>query len=552
MGFDTKMGRRTFLKGTAAASAIAAMAGCKKDDATATAEGGTTTVSYYINNPECIDPFNLQEDQGTKVGAQLFDSLTKYDFENGEIKGAAAESWDVNDDATEFTFHLVEGAKFHNGDAVDAASFQRAWNRIVDPNTNPDSPSVISYHIAMVEGYDELMDGSATEMSGLSCPDENTFVVKLSEPYADFPYVASHPALGPVPQAAVDDFDTFYLAPIGNGPFQMDGKWEDGQYINLVKFDDYYGEPAKVDALYFNIQKDVETAYKEFQAGNLDVAEVPNAQLEEAASTYGTSSDGYTANPGEQMLDGAEPSTYYIVTNVQDPVMQDVNLRKAVSLAINRQAICDTVFLGSREPAGNIIPPGIDGYEENAWADAHYDKDAAVEILDQYYPADANGDRGLNLTLSYNGDGDHKAIMELVSADLEAVGIKTTHDVSEWAALLDRYQAGDYQMGRLGWIADYPIMDNFLYPLFYTGNGDNRSQYSNPDVDAALSAARTTVDDDERRAALQAVNRQIGDDMPVIPVMYYKHTSIASSRLQNFYLDPQKIPSLETTEVVEG
>jgi peptide/nickel transport system substrate-binding protein/oligopeptide transport system substrate-binding protein len=548
---DLTMGRRTFVKGTAAASALAALAGCTKDTATATATQDGGTVSYYINNPDCIDPFNAQEDQGMKVTANLFDSLTVYDYEAGEIKPCAAESWEANEDATEFTFRLVEGATFHNGEKVTAESFQRSWNRMVDPNTNPSSPSVISYHIAMVEGYNELMEGSATEMSGLSCPDDYTFVVKLSEAYADFPYVCSHPALGPVPAAALEDFDTYYLAPIGNGPFQMDGTWQDGQYINLKRYEDYYGTPAKVAAINFNIQKDVETAYKEFQAGTIDVAEVPNAQMETALSTYGESKDGYTVTPGNQVLTGAEPSTYYIVLNVQDEVMKDVNLRKALSLAINRQAICDTVFLGTREPAGNIIPPGIDGYVENAWTYAHYDKDQAVEILDQYYPADASGNRGINVTLSYNLDGDHKAIMELVAADFTAVGINVTSDTKEWAALLDDYSAGNYQMGRLGWIADYPIMDNFLYPLFFTGNGDNRSQYSNTEVDAALEAARTTVDDDERRQHLQEVNELIAEDMPVIPVMYYKHTTIGSSRLKSFYLDPAKIPALDITELAE-
>ncbi|MCI1665123.1 MAG: ABC transporter substrate-binding protein [Atopobiaceae bacterium] len=547
------MGRRTFVKGGLAASALVALAGCGKKggDTTTTAATSTGgTLNYYLNNPECIDPFNCQEDQGTQVCFQLFDSLTNYDFNKSELVPLAATSWEANDSADEFTFHLAEGAKFHDGTDVNSKAFKRGWERIVNPKTTT-SPSVISYHLALVEGYEELQAGNATEMTGLTCPDDNTFVVKLTAPYADFPYVCSHPALVPVPECS-SDFDTFYYAPVGNGPFKMkEGtKWEDGQSIDLQKFDDYYGsDKATIDFVHFNIQKDVETAYREFQAGNIDIAEIPTAQIKDAISQYGESEDGYTITSGKQCLLGDEPSTYYLAINVKDSVMSDVNLRRAISLAINRQAICDTLFEGTREPADNIVPPSIKGYEEGAWSYSKYDKDAATALLDQYYPADASGKRGLSLNLSYNLDGSHKQIMESVISDLNAVGIDVSSTTKEWASILDDYDAGNFQFGRLGWIADYPIMDNFLYPLFYTGNGDNRSQYSNPDVDTAINDARTTVDDSERISKMQAVNKTIADDMPVIPLFYYKHSMVGSSKVKSIYIDPQKKADMSQCEL---
>lgn len=139
--------------------------------------------------------------------------------------------------------------------------------------------------------------------------------------------------------------------------------------------------------------------------------------------------------------------------------------------------------------------------------------------------------------------------MEAIQADLVAVGIDAQLDQGEWAAILDRYQNGDYQAGRLGWIADYPIMDNFLYPLFYTGNGDNRSLYSNPAVDEALDKARQTTDDDERIAALQAVNKTISEDFPVIPIFFYKHTYVGSDKVKSAYVDPSKKIKLRAAEM---
>ena len=132
-----------------------------------------------------------------------------------------------NDDATEFTFKIKK-AKFHNGDDVTSKSFKLGWERLVNTKSavaTEYGPSEVSYHLSMVEGYDDLLAGNATELSGVTCPDDETLVVKLASAYADFPFVASHPALAPVPECAESDVKSFYLAPVGNGPFMMDGKW---------------------------------------------------------------------------------------------------------------------------------------------------------------------------------------------------------------------------------------------------------------------------------------------------------------------------------------
>ncbi len=549
------MNRRTFVKGGLAASAMAALAACgKKGGDTSAASGSAAeggTLNYYINNPSAIDPYDLEEDQGMMVGYQLFNALTTYDFTKSELVGLAAESWDVNDAADEFTFHLVKGAKFHDGTTVTSKSFKQGWERILNPNTSTEHASAIGYHLAMVDGYSELSAGEADELKGVTCPDDDTLVVKLSQAYADFPYVCMHPALSPVPDCALEDFDTFFFAPVGNGPFKMDGKWEDGPQINLVRFDDYsYGEKAKLDGIHFNIQKDVQTAYTEFQAGNLDVAQVPTTQLKDAISQYGESEDGYTATTGKEVLTGDELSIYYLMLNVNDEQLKDKDLRHALSLAINRQAICDTVFEGTREPAGGIVPPGIKGYVENEWADSRYDVDAAKKILDEKYPADANGKRNLSIALTYNLDGDHKAVMEMVMADWSALGIETSSNTAEWASILSNtYPNADFQVGRLGWVADYPIMDNFLYPLFVTGGGNNYGQYSNADVDKGLLDARAIVSDDDRVAKYQEVDKLIAEDMPVIPLFYYKHQMVCSQRVKSLYMDPQKLCDMSTVEL---
>ena len=565
---NSGLSRRAFLAGAFATGAALALTGCgEKEETTATEEASTEetaeepveeaqteaaadepvsggTLKWYVNSPKYIEPYNVQEDQGMQVCNCLFDALTVYDYDTNQLVGCAATSWEANDDATQFTFHLREGATFHNGDPVTSADFEYAWNRLVDPNTDSANPSEVSYHISMVDGYDALVAGEKDAKLNLECPDEYTFVVNLNMSYADFPYVVSHLATAPVPEKAAADIDTFKLAPVGNGPFQMKGEWVDGQYIQLERYDGYWGDKAYVDAIDFMIFKDVDTAFTEFTAGNLDYAQIPSGQITTVSEQYGESPDGYTANPGEQALLGSEVSIYYLTCNNEDELMGNKDLRIAISYAIDRQAICDTVFEGTRVPADNFITPGIDGYEEGAWQYSVYDVEKAKEQLE--IAKKALGKDEISITLSCNSDGDHQHVMELVQANLKTIGITAEIQTQEWATYLTSLADGDYQIGRLGWVADYPIMDNFLFPMFYTGNGDNRSKYSSAEVDEALTAARSTVDSAERIAALQEVNRTIAEDFPVIPIMFYRHTAVCSDRVHDMYLSPMKLSDLST------
>lgn len=563
--FPSHLGRRAFVAGALATGAMAALSGCGKkeeeapapstpagsgDSADATAPageapaGGPTkggTLKYYINNPVSIDPFNAQETEGMQVCYNLFDTLTTYDFEAGELKGLAAESWEANDAADVFTFKLVQGATFHNGDPVTAKDFKFAWERVANPETNPGTPSDISYHLAAIKGYDEMLAGTGTELA-IETPDDHTLVVTLAAPYADFPYVVTHPALSPVPSGgAADDFQTFFRAPVGNGPFKMEGEWVDSQYVKVVRNDDYYGDVALVDGIDFMIFKDPETAFTEFEAGNVDFCQIPSGRISDVVSRYGESEDGYTVQPGKQALLGAQLSTYYLAVNVEDEVMSNKDVRLAISYAINRQAICDTIFEGSRIPADGIVPPGIEGYKEGSWAAAKYDKAAAEQHLEAAgYP----GGAGLEITLSVNSGGGHEQIMQLIQADLDAIGVKAEIQAEEWAAYLTSLSDGNYQIGRLGWVADYPIMENFLYPLFFSTSGDNRSQYKNPAVDEALTEARHTVDTAERIKLMQEADRLAGEDLPALPIMFYRHTYVGSARTNDLYFGPTNLAAL--------
>jgi len=461
-----------------------------------------------------------------------------------------------------WTFKLNPSGKFSDGTPVKASDFVYAWNRIANPatvntSTGKADPSIISYHLGFVKGFDDVASGKATEMEGVKAIDDATLEVTLSQPFADFEYVVAHPALGPVPQALVEkgvDFNgktvPYGDMPVGNGPFKMAEPWAHNQYVKVAANENYYGDMPYIDGIDFKIFKDPETAYTEFTAGNLDFTQIGEGKIEEAKTTYGVSPDGYTVNPGEQVLLGPENSTYYLIMNMEDKYLKNADLRKAVSLAVNRQAICDTVFEGTREPADNILPPGIAGYQKGAWVDSKYDVEAAKQAL-----ADAGFPEGKGLPtikLSFNSGGGHEKIMELVQADLAAIGIKTEFESADFPVYLKQLDEGKHQIARLGWVADYPIAYNFLYALFDSQSGDNKSAYKNEAVDAGIKEAVTITDGAARVAKFEEINTTIQADNPVAPLMFYRHHHVGSEKLNDFIFGPMYFGNFQKVWITGG
>ncbi|MDO4436800.1 MAG: ABC transporter substrate-binding protein [Coriobacteriaceae bacterium] len=557
---DTKftqpvMGRRTFIGGTLAAGAVAALAGCggeSKDGGKPAS--GDKVMNFYLSEPAFIDPYNAQENQGTAVVFATFDGLMEWDWDTASpVPACAAEAPTVSEDGRVYTFKLREGMKFHNGDPVDAESFIRGWKRVASPKM--EAPSDICYHLAPVAGYKEFNAGDTEEFAGLKAVDELTLEVTLTDPMADFPAVCCHPGLAPVPQCALDDPKAFLERPIGNGPFMLTEPWKHNQYINLAKFEDYYGDAPKLDGVYMSIQKDPDTAFNEFEAGSMDFAAIPTGKIKKTVEKYGKSEDGFTSTPGKQVMLGTELSTYFLIPSPTDPYLGKDNpkasmVRRALSLAIDRQNIVDTLFEGSRMPATSIMPTSIDDSPENVWEDCKYDPEAAAKLLDEAgYPANGDGKRDIQITLNYNGDGDHGDLMSAVQLNLEKVGITVEQSTVEWATYLTQLSEKNFCLGRLGWTADYPTMDNFLYPNFYTGADNNYEEYSNPEADKLMLEARQIKDEEQRKAACRKICNLIGKDMPVIPIMFYAHNYVGSERMKSFKYDAQAKPHFQTAEL---
>ena len=510
--------------------------------ANAPADGGT--LRYDLGEPSFIDPSVAFESEGIQVDQAIFDSLLQFDFKTNALLPDVATSWEVSADGLTWTFHLRKDSTFSNGRGVVAGDFKYAWTRQSAPETKSNYGNLL----ASVKGYDELQAGTSKELPGLVAVDDYTFQVNLKSPLPDFPLIAAMVMLSPVPKEEVEkDPKAYAEMPIGNGPFKMSEPWQHDQAIKVVKRADYAGTMPHIDGIDFKIYKDDPTAYLDFQAGNLDYVRLPTGQFNDAAARYGKSDDGFTVNPGKQVLWGPTLGIYEIVINTQNPLFKDnPDLRQALCLAVNRQAIIDTLFDGTRQPATSIVPAGTTGYEDGAFKYGKYDVEAAKAALAKAGYPDGKGLP--TIPLSFNNNADHGPIMQLVQADLKAIGINTTLDGSPakdyWA------KAGEggptFFIGRSGWIADYPAIDNFIFNLYSSKGGNNYSHVNVPEIDKAIDDARSMADPKAALAAEQAAVKLIGDYCPDIPVMYYSHYDLGSDKVHDMVYSPMMFMDFTT------
>jgi oligopeptide transport system substrate-binding protein len=262
---------------------------------------------------------------------------------------------------------------------------------------------------------------------------------------------------------------------------------------------------------------------------------------------------GLTGEPGKQVLLGPEMSTYNVWINNTDQYLKNADLRKAISLAINREAIAQTVYEGTREPATGPVPKSIVGYQPDAWPYTKYDVAQAKTLLAQAGYPDGKGLP--TLKLSFNSGAGHEPVMALIQSDLQKIGIQTKLDPHQWAEYTSDFtkvSGGKYakpqgqQLIRLGWQADYPIMDNFINPLFNSASENNVALYKDTAVDQAIVDARKTTDPAARIKKYQAIEKQIGLVMPMMPIVNYRHKNVVSDRTMDLTYSPTQLPSYTT------
>lgn len=506
--------------------------GDEGDDEADAAEGGE--FSMYLCEPEQLLSQASNEVCGSQVLEELFTGLVAYDPETSEIvDGGMASSIETEDQLT-WTITLEEGWLFHNGEEVTADNFVNAWNWMADPANEMDNAFFLS--TAGVEGYDAVTEGEADELSGVTVVDDYTIEVTLEEAFGPFELLIGYTGFHPLPDEFFEmDVEEFENAPIGNGPFQMDGEWERGQRITLERFDDYGGEPAKAERAELRIYDDVTTAYFDFEAGELDIHDGVPPELREQAF----------ADFGDRAYDNAVSSFDYLGFPVFAEPYDDPDLRRAISMAIDRQSIIDVIFDGSRTPARSVIPPTLPAHRDDACEYCEYDPEAAAELYEQTDGVD-------DLQLYFNSGAGHEEWMESVALQLEEnLGITDVEFTSlEFAEYLPLLQSGENEGPfRLGWVTVYPS-PQYSMELYTSGSPSNYTQWDVPEFDE-LFAEANTLQPEEADPVYQEAEDILLDEMPIAPMWYGVDTVAHSERVDNVIANTRTFIEISEVEVVE-
>jgi ABC-type oligopeptide transport system substrate-binding subunit len=525
------------MKVAAGLAAIALVAtGCSNEPGNTGA--GSKVISISIAEPQYLIPSNTNETSGAEVDNALFTGLVDFDAEFKPVM-AAAESITSTDNKV-WSVKLKAGWQFHNGEPVTADSYINAWNYgAYGPNAQNNN---YFWGLLGVQGYGELNpadpDGegeqkaptpATNKMTGLAKVSDTEFTVTLDAPFADFPAVVGYTAFYPLPNAAWESDGVlkkdFEQAPIGNGPFKMKGTWQHDAKIEVEKYADYKGEQPKIDGVTFKIYQTQDAAYADLLAGNLDVIDsIPVASLRTVE-----------ADLGERYIRKPSSTFQFVAFPTYDPKFAKADVRRAISMAINREEIITSIFVNSQAVADAFVSPVVAGYRKGACGEAcTFNPTKAKELYDA-----AGGPKELKIT--YNADGDHGPSLEATCNQLKT-NLGLTECVatpepkfSDMLTKLDKKE--NIGMFRLGWVFDYPSMSNYLGPLYSTTGSSNYYGYSNPEFDKLVKEGDTAATPEEAITKYQLAEDILAKDVPVIPLRFGADNCGISTRIRNFDLD---------------
>ena len=485
----------------------------------------TKQVLTFVNGaePETLDPHIMTGVPEHRLATALFEGLVTQHPQTLEPVPGVAERWEVSPDGITYTFHLRKDAKWSDGKPLTTRDFVESWKRALLPETASQYAYML-YPIAGAEAFNKGPNkGKEWDKVGVAAKDDHTLVVTLASPCAYFLDLAAFETLMPVPMEVVAKHgDRWSRAEniVCNGPFKVK-EWSPRQKIVFEKNPHYWDRDfVKLEQVVALPFEDLETAYKLFQQGQCDWnTAVPAAKILEIKRL-----PEYYAFP--------YLGSYFYRVNVTKPPLDDVRVRKALSLALDREVITRDVLKAGQIPA-TWFCPALPGYEPPKGLAA--DRQAARKLLAEagYGPG---GKPFPPLELLYNTNEAHKQVAEvLVQQWKEALGISVSLRNTEWKVYLNDVQNLAYNVARAGWIGDYTDPNTFL-DMFVTGGGNNQTGWSNARYDQLIADAAKEVDRAKRAALLQQAEKiLVEEELPIIPIYIYVNQGLIRDTVMGWY-----------------
>ena len=517
-----------------AVAALALLATAPMALAQSPKQGGAATITFN-NDLTTLDPHVGYDWQNWSVIKSIFDGLMDYKPGTTELEPDLAESYTVSDDGLTYTFKLRDGVTFHNGRVMTSADVKYSFERAVNPATQ--SPG--GGYFGMIAGYDDVAGGKATALSGIETPDDKTVVFKLTRPDATFLHLMAINFGYVVPKEEVEKAGADWgKQPVGTGAFKFT-EWAPGQYIKLERNKDYFraGVPY-LDNVTFEFGQDPTVAVLRLKKGEIDIVGdgIPPAQFAEIM-----------ADPANKDLiaEGNQLHTGYVTMNVTQAPFDNVKVRQAVNMAINKERIVRLIN-NRAAPASQALPPAMPGYNAE---NKGYAPEGAKKLL-----AEAGAGEITTELYVMNVDPNPR-IAQAIQQDLAAVGIKAEIRSLAQAEVIAAGGAGKAPMiwsGGMAWIADFPDPANFYYGILGCAGavegGWNWSKYCNKALDERATKADAMVKDDQKDARIaewKAVFDEVLKDAPWAPVFNEKRFTYHSERMGGdpaLFTDPIHIP----------
>ena len=494
-------------------------------------EGGRF-VRLYVD-PPTLDPHLTTDATSAQVIVEVFGGLVTID-KNLDVVPDLAESWDISDDGRVYTFRIRPDAVFHDGKPVTAEDVRWSLERVTDPLT--EAPNVDQY-LGDIVGVDAKLAGDVLEISGVRVINERTIEITIDAPKSFFLAKMTYPTAFVLDRENIEaNPKNWFRKPNGTGPFNIT-EYKVGETLILSRHDAYHLGPAKVAEVEMILSGG--TSMLMYENDEIDISGVGLADLDRLLEpSHSLNAELTRAAPSF--------SVQYIGLNVNEPPLDDVKVRQALNLAIDKREIA-TIVLGDQVvPAKGIIPPGFPGFSELV-SGYEFDPIKAKQLLlESKYGNDLDNLPPITITTPGSFGANVSLDMEVVLAMWEKnLGISTEFQQTEFATFLKDLNKRRFQMFDIGWIADYPDPENFLDILFYSDSSNNHTNYNNPEVDALLEKARVETDETLRFSIYNEVEQTILDDAPWIPLWYSgERYLLVKPNVHDYLLTPLIIPKL--------
>jgi oligopeptide transport system substrate-binding protein len=489
---------------------------------TPTVTPATGTLKLYGTDPTTLDPAISADANSHQYIAQIYSGLVRLD-EKLDTVADIAERWDVSPDRLTYTFYLRENVMFQDGRKVTAADFKYSWERACSPVTGS---GVAGTYLGDVVGARDVIEGRAAEISGVRVVDDRTLEVTIDAPKVYFLSKLTYPTAFVVDRNNVAEGGEWWRQPNGTGPFKLT-EWQDYSLLVLERNERYYGEMPKLASVEYHLWSGVPMNL--YETGEIDVAGVSVYYIDRVTDSAGPFYDELQITP--------ELSFGWIGFNTTRPPFDDLNVRKAFTMALDKGKIISLIFRDLVQRADGILPPGIPGYNEDLVGLA-YDVEEAKALIRQSKYGDVSGLPPITLTTSGYGGLVSPVLEAAVTQWRDNLGVEVTLHVLEPDWFVYHIKEEKDEMFDMGWIADYPHPEDFLDVLFHTGAENNFAGYSNPTIDALMEQAGIEADEALSQELYRQAEQMLVDDAAILPLWFGENYILVKPYVRGYEVNP--------------